>query len=374
MKLKILDKKELSSKIAVLVGTRPGIIKFSPIIRALNEANLDTIIIHASQHYSHELDGIFFKELELPKPSFRVLEMKKTYYHGEQTARMLNGIEKVLLKEKPKVVIVGGDANTNLAGALATRKLGINLIHLEAGLRSNDWRMPEEHNRVMIDHISDILLAPTKKAENNLKSEGVKGKIFLVGNVISDVVNQNKLLAKKKSNILKKLQLKNKNYILVTLHREENVDKKKILENLCASLNNLTKEISMPIVFPIHPRTKNRIKLFKIQIMEKNIKLIQPLGYFDFLNLLENCAVVLTDSGGIQEEACILKIPCLTLRDNTERPETVSIGANTIVGHKQEKILKETKKVLKKKKNWKDPYGTKVAEKILKIIKKEYGI
>jgi UDP-N-acetylglucosamine 2-epimerase (non-hydrolysing) len=369
LKLKVLSKDEFSNRIAVIVGTRPGIIKFSPIIRELVNQKMNPLIIHAGQHYSYNLDKIFFKELNLPTPNYRVLEMKKTIYHGQQTAKMLVGIEKILLKEKPRVVIVGGDANTNLAGALATRKLGIKLVHLEAGLRSYDWRMPEEHNRVMIDHISDVLLAPTTKAVKNLKYDKVNGKIHLVGNVISDSVLQNRKIAKEKSTILKKLKVEKKKFVLLTLHREENVDNLKIFRSVCDSINSLSQQIDMKIIFPIHPRTKKRIKQFKIKINEK-IQLVEPLGYFDFLNLIENSAIVLTDSGGIQEEACILNIPCITLRDNTERPETVLIGANKVVGHNKKLILQETKKFLKNSKKWSNPYGKNVATKIVKILRK----
>jgi len=374
MKLKVLKKDELLNRLAIIVGTRPGIIKFASIIKCLISFKINPIIIHTSQHYSYELDEIFFEELGLPKPQHRIIETKNAFYHGEQTAEMLLGIEKVLLKEKPKVVMVGGDANTNLAGALAARKLGIDLIHLEAGLRSNDWKMPEEHNRVMIDHISEILLAPTTQAVENLKSEGIKGKIFLVGNVISDAVIENKPIAEKKSKILEEVGVKANQYLLITLHREENVDNSMVLRSIHNSIINLAENFSLPIIFPIHPRTANRLKDFNLSFDNKKIKIIKPVGYFDFLHLLSNCKVVLTDSGGIQEEACILGIPCLTIRENTERPETVLVGANKIVGYDSQKILKETKTSIENTKRWDNPYGDDVAKKIVKVIQDEFDI
>lgn len=370
MKLKILSKNELTNRVAVVVGTRPGIIKFAPIIREMIKQRIKPLVIHAGQHYSYNLDKIFFKELGLPKPDYRVLEMKTAIFHGQQTAKMLEGIEKILLKEKPKIVIVGGDANTNLAGALAARKLGIILVHLEAGLRSYDWSMPEEHNRVMIDHISDILLAPTRKAVKNLQYDRVNGRIYLVGNVISDSVLENKKLSKSKSKILEELKIEKEKFILLTLHREENVDNVEKINLIINSINELSEKTDFKIIFPIHPRTKNRVNQFKIKINEK-VNLIEPVGYFDFLTLMANSAIILTDSGGIQEESCILNIPCITLRDNTERPETVKIGANKIVGSNKKQILKETQKFLNNKKKWRNPYGNNVAKKIIVILKKE---
>jgi UDP-N-acetylglucosamine 2-epimerase (non-hydrolysing) len=372
MSLKILSPDELTAQAAILVGTRPGIIKFAPIIRAFIDKGANPLIIHAGQHYTYELDKIFFEELNLPLPSHRVPEMEKTFYHGEQTAHMLVGIERVLLREKPRVVIVGGDANTNLAGALAVRKLGINLVHLEAGLRSNDWRMPEEHNRVIIDHISDILLAPTNEAMNNLKADGVKGKIFLVGNTISDSIAQNRIIAEEKSSILDTLKIKKGKFILFTMHREENVDNNQIVIAVCKLITEIANNFATDIVFPIHPRTANRFKALNIEFGNGKIKTTKPLGYFDFLKLLSNSAVAITDSGGVQEEACIVGIPCLTIRENTERPETVTIGANKLVGHDRHIIMQELAQVFDHKRTWQNPYGQDVGKKIVRIVEKEF--
>ena len=333
--LKILTKDELTDEIAVVVGTRPGIIKFSPVIKKLKEYNIPFFIIHTGQHYTYNMDKQFFKELELPEPKYTNDNVGNEVYHGAQTAEMLRGIESALLDSKPKAVIVGGDANTNLAGALATRKLGVTLAHMEAGLRSNDWRMPEEHNRVIIDHISEILFAPTEVNKKNLINDNVKGEIIVTGNTIVDAVLQNKNFAQKKSNIISSLSLHKRQYILVTIHREENVDSGKNINNLACLLEALSKEMQYPIFFPIHPRTKKRLEQFNLYdklIKKENMNIINPIGYLDMLIMMDNAKYICTDSGGIQEEACILHTPCVTLRETTERPETVDVGANKICG------------------------------------------
>jgi len=371
--IKFLKKEELTDSIAVVVGTRPGIIKFSPVIRALEKQKCNYFIAHTRQHYSYNMDKTFFEDLELPEPKYRIDVTKKAKLHGAQTAEMLKALEQAFLKEKPGVVIVGGDANTNLAGALAARKLGIEVAHMEAGLRSDDWRMPEEHNRVMIDHISEYLFAPTEEAKENLIRDNVKGKIFVVGNTIVDAVYQNIEMAKRKSQILNKLKLKKDEYFVLTLHREENVDDKETLVNILKGIKQTAEKFKMPIIFPIHPRTKKRIKEFDLREKLKSIpylKVIKPIGYLDFLLLLSNARLVLTDSGGIQEETCILKVPCVTLRESTERSETVKAGSNTVAGTKPEGIVTGVERMLSIEKNWENPFGDgKAGERIVKIIK-----
>ena len=371
MSIKVLRKEELNKNIAVIIGTRPGIVKFAPVVKELERRRVDFFIIHAGQHYSYNMDDQFFEQLKLPKPKHVNDNVKNYKLHGEQTAEMIKGIEKVLLKEKPSVVIVGGDANTNLAGALAARKLGITLVHMEAGLRSNDWSMPEEHNRVMIDHISEVLLAPTKVARGNLKKDNVKGKIVIVGNPIVDAVTDHVKISKKSSQILDKLRLKPKKFFLLTFHREENVDSKKKVKAIIKVIKEVRKAFPYPIVFPVHPRTMKRIKFFGYMDEIKSIKglkVIKAVGYLDFLKLLSNSAVVLTDSGGIQEECCILKIPCVTLRENTERPETVEVGANVIASASHKKVCNAIKMFLSKKANWKNPFGNNCAKKIVNVL------
>jgi len=372
-KLKVLRQDKLNDKVCIVVGTRPGIIKFSPIIRELKNRGKDFFIIHTGQHYSYEMDKIFFDELELPEPKYKLKNVKKEKYHGGQTAKMLVGLENALLKEKPKVIVVGGDANTNLAGALAGRKIQISVCHMEAGLRSNDWRMPEEHNRIMIDHISDYLFPPTKKAKKNLEDDGVKGKIYVTGNSIVDAVKQNLDIAKEKSEIIKELNIKTKKYFLLTIHREETVDYKENFVNVLRGIKLISNKYKQKIIFPAHPRTLDRIKSLNLnkEIEEiNNLEIITPPGYLDFLILMKNSKLVLTDSGGIQEESCILKIPCVTLRDNTERPETVDVGGNYIAGNNPKNILEGVEKMLRSDIDWSNPFGKNPAKKIIDIVER----
>ncbi|GAG62867.1 unnamed protein product, partial [marine sediment metagenome] len=308
-------------KICIILGTRPEIIKMSSIIRECEKEKLDFFILHTNQHYSENLDKIFFDELELPKPKYNLKVGSGT--HAEETGKALIGIEIVLEKEKPDIVLVEGDTNTVLAGSLAASKLHIKVGHVEAGLRSYDRNMPEETNRVLTDHISDYLLVPTQKAKNIALKEGIdKRKIFVTGNTIVDAVYQNLRLAqKRKKNLLDKLNLKRKNFFLITAHREENIDIKEKLKNLFRAFELLFEQFSLPLIYPIHPRTKKMIKRFHLKV-PKGLNLIESLSYLEFLFLEANAKLVLTDSGGIQEEACILRVPCVTLRENTERPES----------------------------------------------------
>jgi UDP-N-acetylglucosamine 2-epimerase (non-hydrolysing) len=360
-------------KIAIILGTRPEIIKLSSVIRESQSKGLDFFIIHTNQHYSKEMDEIFFKDLELSKPKYNLNVGSGP--HGSQTGNMLIKIEKVLEKEKPDIVLVQGDTNTVLAGALAASKLQIKVGHIEAGLRSYDKTMPEETNRIITDNISDFLFAPNDLQKEILLSEKIdKEKIFVTGNTIVDAVNQNLEMAKKKYKILKKLNLKPKKYILLTLHRPSNVDNKETFEKILTALDKVSKELNLPIIFPIHPRTQNQIKLFGLKLPKK-VLAIKPIGFLEFLDLENNSALCLTDSGGIQEESCILKVPCVTLRENTERPETVQVGANIIAGTDPEKILKSVKKMLAKKPAWKNPFGDgNAGKKIIDILIKESAL
>jgi len=354
-------------KISIILGTRPEIIKMAPIIKEGKILKKEFFILHTGQHYSYNLDRAFFEELELPKPKYNLGVGSGT--HGEQTGKMIISIEKILKKENPDIVLVEGDTNTVLAGALAASKLYIKVGHVEAGLRSYDKRMPEEINRVLVDHCSDFLFAPTEKAKEILLNEGINmKKIFVTGNTIVDAVYQNLEIINKKANILNKLDLKKNNYFLVTAHRQENVDVKNRLEGILGGLKLIYKKFNLPIIYPIHPRTKNRIKEFNLKI-PKGIKLIEPLKYLEFLQLEANAKLVLTDSGGVQEETCILKIPCVTLRDNTERPETLEVGSNILAGTIPKKIVECVELMINKKKTWKNPFGDgKAGKKILEIL------
>jgi len=355
-------------KISIILGTRPEIIKMLPVIRECEKQNIDYFILHTGQHYSYNLDRIFFEELELPAAKYNLDVGSGT--HAEETGKMLMGIEKILKEEKPDVVLVEGDTNTVLAGALAASKLHIKVGHVEAGLRSYDRTMPEEINRVLTDHISDYLFAPTVKARENLLREGIeKDKIFVTGNTIVDAVYQNLEIARRKVDILNKLNLNPEGYFLVTVHRQENVDVKERLKGILEGLELVYNKFDLSIIYPIHPRTRKRIKEFGLEV-PKGIELIEPLGFLEFLQLEANAKLVLTDSGGVQEETCILRVPCVTLRDNTERPETLEVGSNILAGVNQEKILESVKTMLSKERNWENPFGDgRAGKRVAEILK-----
>lgn len=358
-------------KIGIILGTRPEIIKMSPIIRECDKLGLDYFILHTGQHYSFEMDKIFFSQLELPVPSYN-LDVGSGN-HGEQTGKMLMGIEKILMAENPNIILVQGDTNTVVAGTLAATKLGIKVGHVEAGLRSYDRSMPEEINRVLSDHISDFLFAPTEDAMNILLNEGISEKsIFLTYNTITDAVYQNKDIASGKSDIINKLNLKNKEYFLVTAHRQENVDAEERLNGIIEGLRLVSETFSIPIVFPIHPRTLKKLNEFGLNFPE-SVQVIDPVGFLDFLQLETNAKLIITDSGGLQEESCILKVPCVTLRDNTERPETLEVGSNMLVSTNPTRILEGVIAMLNKENNWANPFGDgKSGEKIIEIIRREF--
>jgi len=363
-------------KIASIVGARPNFIKLAPVSLAIKEHNKNSnnqikeVIIHTAQHYDDNISKIFFKELNIPEPHYNLGVGSGP--HGWQTGEMLKRIEKVLIKEKPDILLAYGDTNSTFAGALAAAKLYIPVAHVEAGLRSFDREMPEEINRILTDAVSDYLFITEESANKNLCREGIlKEKIFFVGNVMIDTLKKFKI----KSNKLKtseKLGLKKHKYALLTMHRPSNVDDKDSLKRILNALLKISKRI--PVYFPAHPRTKKHIKLFGFQkyFSDSNIMLAEPIGYLDFLNLMINSRFVLTDSGGIQEETTILNIPCLTLRKNTERPVTITDGTNTIVGDDTDKIIQEANKIINGKyKQGKTPkfWDGKAAQRIVKILK-----
>jgi len=340
--------------ISVVLGTRPEIVKMAPIIKELKKRDIDYFVIHTGQHYSYNLDKVFFENFDLEKPRYNLEVGSGT--HGKQTGEILKRIERVLIEEKPELVLVEGDTNTVLASALAASKLHIKVGHVEAGLRSFWKWMPEEINRVLTDHISDLLFAPTEIARNNLLNEGIREGVYIVGNTIVDSLK------------LKKIEKIEKDFILLTLHREENADDPEKLKSIIKGTEMISEYFDTPVIYPIHPRTEKNLKKFGIEINEKFIKLVDPLNYFKFLSYLKSCKFVLTDSGGVQEEACILKIPCVTLRDNTERPETINIGANILAGSNPKKILESAVKMSKANKKWENPYGEDVGKKIVDIV------
>lgn len=353
-------------KVAVIVGTRPEIIKMAPIIKELGKRGADFFIVHTGQHYSYNMDEVFFKQLELSRANFK-LEVGSGS-HGEQTARVLTGVEEILKQEKPDVVLVEGDTNSVLASALAAAKLHIKVGHVEAGLRSGEKQMPEEINRTLTDHCSDYLFAPTEISKANLMCENIdEEKIFITGNTIVDALMQNLEIAKHEADVLTQLNLDPKNYCLVTLHRQENVDNRERFTSILEGLNRIGLEIDVPVIYPVHPRARKMIMEFNLN--PDNLKLIEPQDYFSFIQLESHARLILTDSGGIQEEACILHVPCVTLRDNTERPETVEVGANMLAGAKVDEIFKSAHKMIDKETDWFSPFGDgKAAEKIVDIL------
>jgi len=356
-------------KHCLILGTRPEIIKLSPVIRELKRLRAKFFIIHSNQHYSARMDAIFFDELNLPRAKYNLKVGSGT--QGEQTAKIIERAEKVLIKEKPDIVYVQGDTNTVLAGALAAAKLQIPVAHVEAGLRSYDRTMPEEINRVVADHISDFLFAPTYGQRKILLEEAIKPKnIFVVGNTIVDAVNQSLKIAHQKSKILEKLKLRPGKFFLLTLHRPANVDEKTALQNVLEGLDSVCQKFNLPIVFPVHPRTKKQVEKFKVSC-PAGIKMIEPVGYLEMLILQKESRLIMTDSGGIQEEACLLQKPCVTIRENTERPETVEVGGNILVGNDPKKIFKGVSVMLEKEIRWRNPFGHGDAgRRIVKIIRK----
>ncbi|MCY6958622.1 non-hydrolyzing UDP-N-acetylglucosamine 2-epimerase [Clostridium brassicae] len=319
-------------KIVTVIGARPQFIKAATVSRKIREKCIE-IIVHTGQHYDDNMSKIFFQELNIPLPDYNLNIGSGS--HGTQTGRMLEKIENILLNEKPDYVLVYGDTNSTLAGALAASKLLIPVVHIESGLRSFNKSMPEEQNRILTDHISKYVFAPTDTAVKNLFNEGIKENVFNVGDVMFDAVLYFKDLAKDKSRVLQKYFLKRENYILATIHRAENTNSVEKLKNIFKGLN----ESGQNIILPLHPRTKKYIKKYNI-ILEDNIKIIEPLGYLDMIMLEDNSKKIVTDSGGVQKEAFFLGKPCITLRSETEWVETVENGWNIIVGADKDKIKK----------------------------------
>lgn len=319
-------------KILSIIGARPQFIKCAPLSRAIRKEHKE-ILVHTGQHYDPEMSDIFFKELNIPEPDYN-LEIGSGS-HGEQTGKMLIGIEKIFLNEKPDLVLVYGDTNSTLAGALAASKMHIKVAHVEAGLRSFDRAMPEEINRVLTDHISNFLFCPTETAVLNLKNEGVTTGVYNVGDVMLDSLEYNLKIAKKKAMILEDLGFNSKEYLVATVHRASNTDS---FKNLSSIINALC-EADIPILLPVHPRTEKYLKQYSLwDKLCKEVHVIPPVGYLEMLKLMADAKKILTDSGGVQKEAYMLGVPCITMRENTEWVETVEDGGNVLVGAEYEKI------------------------------------
>jgi UDP-GlcNAc3NAcA epimerase len=378
-------------KILTVIGARPQFIKAAALTKAIQAFNrergyppgmeyIEEIAVHTGQHYDYDMDQIFFQELGLREPRYHLGIGSAS--HGEQTGRMLKGVEEVLLKEGPDGVIVYGDTNSTLAGALAACKLHFPVAHVEAGLRSYDREMPEEINRVIVDHVSSFLFCPTENAVINLRKEGIiDGDVTVVhvGDVMYDSILYNREIARKKSQILRELGLRENDrspssvdYALVTLHRAENTDNPQRLRNIFEALDEVSQRL--PVIFPLHPRTKKTIEGLGIEGKGRNLRLINPVSYFDMLLLEKNARVILTDSGGVQKEAFWLGVACITLRDETEWPETVESGRNKLAGADTQRIVNTVHEALEPQKppptsEEKPIYGDgKAADKILSIL------
>tara|TARA_Y100000310_G_scaffold94862_1_gene92645 strand:+ start:12126 stop:13226 length:1101 start_codon:yes stop_codon:yes gene_type:complete len=332
-------------KILSIVGTRPNFIKISPIIKELNKNNIENILVHTGQHYDDKMSKVFFDDLQISKPSINLGIGSGNY--SEQIAGILLELEKVFDDIKPDITLVVGDVNSTLAATILSKQKGIPVAHIEAGLRSFDMNMPEEINRILVDRISDLLFTTEHSGNSNLLNEGIpKEKISFTGNVMIDTLLSHKEKSQT-SNILDKYNLQKDKYILVTVHRPSNVDDIHNLQNITNIIRNLSSRIK--IIIPLHPRTKKSLIDFKLieEIKENNnIIITEPLGYLDFICMMSNSKLILTDSGGIQEESTILQIPCITLRDNTERPITVEQGTNLLVSKNFDQVISKVDKVL----------------------------
>ncbi|MDD4108288.1 MAG: UDP-N-acetylglucosamine 2-epimerase (non-hydrolyzing) [Prolixibacteraceae bacterium] len=354
-------------KILTIVGARPQFVKAAALSRALKKFNLEEVLVHTGQHFDENMAEIFFRQMEIPEPKYNL--GIHSLSHGAMTGRMLEEIEKVLLHEKPSVVVVFGDTNSTMAGALAAAKIHIPVAHVEAGLRSYNMRMPEEINRILTDRISNLLFCPTEAAVKNLHREGFETfnvKIENIGDVMYDVALFYSHISEKYAKVINTLQSDSMPFVLTTLHRQENTDDLLRLRSIVEALNELNKEFR--IVLPLHPRTKKIID-------QENIRLsfipLEPVGYFDMIELLKNCAFVITDSGGLQKEAFFFKKQCLVIRDETEWTELVDLGYNFLVGADKNLILQKIGEIVKSGMSFSErPYGEgNAAEKIAMYLR-----
>ena len=341
-------------KIITVIGARPQFIKAAALSREFSKhKEIKELIVHTGQHFDANMSEVFFEEMEIPKPTYNLAI--NSLSHGAMTGRMMEGIEEVLLKEKPDLLLVYGDTNSTIAGALAAKKLHIKVAHVEAGLRSFNMDMPEEVNRILTDRISDYLFCPTDSAVKNLKNEGydnIDTKIIRTGDVMQDAAMFYAQKSEQKSSVISEIGLEK--FALATLHRAENTDSKERLTELVNGLNKIHHTIC-PVVLPLHPRTKAKLSAHGLQL---DVKLIDPVGYFDMIELLKNCSLVMTDSGGLQKEAFFFKKNCVTLRDQTEWVELIENKVNVLVGASSEKLVAESKNMLDADSNFDiDLYG-----------------
>ncbi|UPV76860.1 UDP-N-acetylglucosamine 2-epimerase (non-hydrolyzing) (plasmid) [Halorussus limi] len=342
-----------SPQLAIVLGTRPEIVKLAPIIRECRDRDVPHIVVHTGQHYSPQLTEVFFDELELPPPDHALGVGSAT--HGEQTGSMIAGIEEVLLEADPETVLVQGDTNTTLAATIAASKLDAELGHVEAGLRSDDRGMPEEVNRIICDHTADRLFAPTPAAAENLRAEGVPSdRISVTGNTVVDALQRHRGLAADRTAVLDDLGVEPGEYGLLTLHRAENVDDPDRFADLLTGVGRVAREYEMDVVYPAHPRARKKLEDLRVP---NAVEVVEPLDYLEFLRLESDASVILTDSGGVQEEACVLGVPCVTLRENTERPETIAAGANRLGGVTPTGIFETAREMVGTDAEWENPFG-----------------
>ena len=343
--------------IAFVLGTRPELIKVSPVVHELARRGVPVEIVHTGQHYTAELDAVFFDELDLPAPraNLRVGSLCSL----KQLGAMLSGLQDALTERRPRVIVVQGDTNSVLAGALAGHKLDIPVAHLEAGLRSDDWTMPEEGNRVLAGRVAAVHFCPTDLQAARLASEGITRGVYVVGNTAVDACTTFADKARRTSGIRRRLDLTDRRFALLTMHRPSNVDEPARLRALLACLSDLARAHDTRIVFPVHPRTRESLRRHGMELALWPLLLpTEPLGYLDMLALMQSAEFVLTDSGGAQEEACTLRIPCVTLRPNTERPETVTVGANLLYsGVDPAELGAHLDVMLANERNWPNPFG-----------------
>jgi len=360
--------------LAVILGTRPELIKCAPVVLEAQRQGIPVGIIHTGQHYSRELDGVFFDELNLPQPIAHV--HVGSHPAAAQIGLMIQRLFEVLDERKPSAVLVQGDVNSVLAGALAAYKSGIPVAHLEAGLRSDDWSMPEESNRVLTDRISKWLFCPTDIQRERLKREGIDHDgVHVVGNTIVESTEQYKKVAYEKSDVAERLGINGVRYALLTMHRPHNVDDPARLRPMIQAIHKAADSHDLRIVFPVHPRTKYVMDAHGIPLGERYLA-TEPLGYLDLLRLQSSASIILTDSGGIQEEACILRVPSVTLRPNTERPETLMVGASVLSHELDGDALAEViGRQMARARDWENPFGDgNTAGRVLDILARDAGL
>lgn len=358
-------------KIVTVVGARPQFIKAAAVSRVIRDnypGKIEEVLVHTGQHYDENMSKVFFEELDIPQPKYN-LEISGGQ-HGAMTGRMLEAVENVLLQEKPDCLLIYGDTNSTLAGALAAAKLHIPVAHVEAGLRSFNMRMPEEINRILADRVSSLLFCPTETAVNNLKAEGINKGVHNVGDVMYDVALYYRDVARQQSTILNTLDLTSGDFALATCHRAENTDDPKKLGEILSALGEVAEHL--PVIFPLHPRTRKLVEQYGLSHHIAAVKVVEPLSFLDMVALEQAAKVILTDSGGVQKEAFFCGVPCLTMRDETEWVETIASNANVLVGANRFAIMKWFDKL--QTGQWHPDYATspygegKAAEKIIQVL------